>query len=79
MNGKQGLEIVREKNPDVILTDIRMPVMDGLQMLQELRNENNDTSAVILSGYEDFEYARSAMKLGVSDYILKPLNIRKLE
>lgn len=79
LNGKEGLELIREKQPDVILTDIRMPVMDGLQMLEALRSENNDTSAVILSGYEDFEYARSAMKLGVSEYILKPLNIRKLE
>lgn len=79
MNGRSGLDIIREKKPDVILTDIRMPVMDGLEMLSELRSEKNDTSVVILSGYEDFEYARRAMKLGVSEYILKPLNIKKLE
>ncbi|MGI6070214.1 MAG: response regulator transcription factor [Blautia sp.] len=79
MDGKMGLDIIREKKPDVVLTDIRMPVMDGLQMLGELRKEKNDTSVVILSGYEDFEYARSAMKLGVSEYILKPLNIKKLQ
>lgn len=70
-NGKQGLELYYQKKPDIILTDIRMPVMDGLEMIARIRKEDKDTRIVVLSSYEDFELVRQAFVLGISDYILK--------
>lgn len=62
--------------PDVIITDIRMPDGTGLQMIERLRRELADTKYVVLSGYGEFEYAQDALRLGVFDYILKPVNSR---
>jgi len=70
-NGKQGLELYRQKKPDIILTDIKMPVMDGLELIREIREEDADTKIVVLSSYEDYDLVREAFKLGISDYILK--------
>ncbi|MBQ8814517.1 MAG: response regulator [Lachnospiraceae bacterium] len=70
-NGKQGLEMYREKKPDLILTDIKMPVMDGLSMITQIRKEDSQTKIIVLTGYEDFELVREAFMLGISDYILK--------
>ncbi|GIQ65017.1 hypothetical protein PACILC2_35850 [Paenibacillus cisolokensis] len=74
-DGKQGLELVRQANPDIVITDIYMPVMNGLEMLEALRQSGCTSRFVILSGYSDFEYARQALRLEVTDYLTKPVSI----
>ncbi|WP_110932321.1 response regulator transcription factor [Paenibacillus bouchesdurhonensis] len=78
-NGVKGLELVMEFEPDIILCDIRMPLMDGLEFLQEIRKLGYETEVIMLTGYQEFEYARLALKHGVKDYILKPINYTELE
>lgn len=73
-NGKDGLQKILELKPDLIFTDISMPIMNGLDMIQELRSQNINTHCVILTGYAEFDYARTAITLGVSDYLLKPIS-----
>lgn len=70
-NGAEGYSAFRKTMPDIVITDIRMPVMDGLEMLKLIQNLNPAVSTVVLTSHEDFEYARQAMKLGASEYILK--------
>ncbi len=77
-NGAEGLEAVRQYNPNIIITDVRMPHMDGIQMLTELRRQNCPASFILLTAYSDFEYARSALKLGAVDYLLKPFQTQEL-
>lgn len=77
-NGMDGLERIREDSPDIVITDIRMPKLDGLQMIRAIREENLDVEIVVLSGYADFEYARQAMKYGVTEYLLKPVETESL-
>jgi len=74
-NGSDALEIIRQTRPDIVITDIRMPVMDGLEMLETLYREGIEVKAIVLSAYSEFEYARSAMRLGVTEYLLKPIAI----
>lgn len=78
-NGKQALELIREKEPDVVFTDIKMPFMDGITMTEKLKDRYPDIKVVIISGYDEFEFARRALKAGVSEYILKPVNLKQLE
>ena len=73
-NGKIGLEKILETRPDLIITDVKMPEMDGVQMLTALRQQGIQTQAVVLSAYSDFSYAQKTMKLGVKDYLLKPID-----
>lgn len=77
-NGKQGLEAALRLRPDVIFTDIRMPVMDGLEMIEKLKEADYDGAIIIYSGYQDFEYARKALEFGVVTYLLKPFNNQDL-
>lgn len=77
-DGLEGLEVIRREKPDVVIMDIRMPDMDGLTMLENLREEGVTSKAVILSAYSDFSYAKRAMELGVSNYLLKPVKIQEL-
>lgn len=72
-NGKDALEKYELLKPDLIITDIQMPVMDGLELIKRIRERNKSQKFVILTCHEDFEYAREAIKLGVSDYLLKDL------
>lgn len=72
-NGHDGLTVCREQNPDVVITDIKMPQMDGIHMLSAMNEEGNRAKAIVLSAYSEFEYARKAMKLGVTEYLLKPI------
>ena len=72
-NGEEGLEIALLYMPDLIITDIRMPVMDGLEMMRRLRAQDGDWHFVILSGYSEFEYAKKAIQYGADDYLIKPL------
>lgn len=76
-NGKEGYELIRKESPDLVISDIRMPVMSGLEMLQKLWDENIRIHAILLTGYSDFEYARTALKLQVTDYLLKPIDVEE--
>ena len=77
-DGAGGLELVRRLEPDIVLTDIRMPNMDGLTMLAALRSEYPRMQMSVLTAYRDFEYARQALNLGVCRYLLKPSNMDEL-
>lgn len=70
-NGEVGLQMIRELQPDVVVTDINMPVMDGVKLLQITREEGFDCRFVMLTALSEFEYARQALVFGASDYILK--------
>ena len=63
-NGRDGLEKVRHMQPDLLIVDIKMPVIDGLKLLEELRKEGNQVQALILTGYSEFAYAQKAVNLG---------------
>lgn len=78
-NGKEALEFLEKEQVDIIVTDINMPVMDGLSFLKELRNSDTRTRCILLTGYDEFDYAQKAIRLDVEDYILKPINEDKLE
>ncbi|MBP3780073.1 MAG: response regulator [Selenomonas sp.] len=73
-NGREALEVIAATRPDVVLTDIKMPVMDGIAMTEALKTAENPAKIVYLTSYADFSYAQQALKLGVSDYLLKPVN-----
>ena len=78
-NGEEALKAVHKYNPDLIICDIRMPQMDGIEMLTRIRKENNNTYVIFLTAYSDFQYAQSAIKLSASDYLLKPFEDDELE
>ncbi|MBP1999407.1 two-component system response regulator YesN [Paenibacillus shirakamiensis] len=78
-NGIEALKMVNEHQPDLILSDIRMPVMDGITFIKELRSQNNHCEVLLLTGYQEFEYARAAIQYGVKDYICKPIDYVELE
>ena len=78
-NGEEGLELVRRHRPDIIVTDIKMPRMDGIEMLRQLRAEGSDAAVILLTAYSDFTYAQAAVKLGAVDYLLKPFHDGELE
>jgi two-component system response regulator YesN len=77
-DGQKGLELIRATCPDIVITDIYMPVLNGLDMIEKLRDEGFQGKIVILSGYSDFEYARQAVRLDVDDYLSKPTSIEML-
>ena len=70
-NGKQALRKYRELHPQVIFTDIRMPFMDGIEMISEIRKTDEKVSIILLTAYEDFSYAKAAIRLGITEYIIK--------
>ncbi|AIQ28280.1 AraC family transcriptional regulator [Paenibacillus sp. FSL P4-0081] len=79
LNGEDGLEMIRAACPDIVITDIYMPVMSGLTMMEHLRKEGFKGKIIILSGYSDFEHARQALRLQVSDYVSKPISLPTLK
>lgn len=78
-NGRDALAIAMEKRPDIIITDIKMPIMDGLQLCESVSRAMPHTVKIILSAYEDFSYAQTGIRCGVHDYILKPIDYEKIE
>jgi two-component system, response regulator YesN len=78
-NGIEALELASLHNPDLVMSDIRMPQMDGITFVEKLRQINESCIVLMVTGYQDFEYARSLMRFGVSDYMLKPINYEELE
>ncbi|SDD69003.1 two-component system, response regulator YesN [Paenibacillus sp. UNCCL117] len=78
-NGQEGLAHIRKFRPQLVLTDLFMPVMDGIEMIRALRAEGGRAEVIILSGYEDFKYAQSAVKLQVTDYLSKPATLDEIE
>ncbi|MCD7731261.1 MAG: response regulator [Oscillospiraceae bacterium] len=77
-NGEEALEILQNNDVDLTITDIRMPIMDGLQLLEEIKSRNLCRCVVLLSEYADFSYARQGIVLGAFDYIVKPIDEEKL-
>lgn len=77
-NGEEGKSLIESLKPDIVITDIDMPVKDGLTMLAETKFIS-DYAAIILTGYSEFEYAREAIRLGISSYVLKPLNMKEMK
>ncbi len=77
-DGEQGLEAILQLKPDLILLDVCMPFMNGLELLEQLANHKLNCNVIILSGYDEFEYAQMAIKYGVIDYLLKPIDKEKL-
>ncbi len=73
-NGSEGISIAKQMCPDLIISDIRMPFMDGLSMIEKLRDDNLNFEALLITGYSEFEYAKKAINLDVADYILKPVD-----
>lgn len=74
-NGEEGFSMVVEQKPDLVISDIKMPLLDGLGMLQKIKDAGIQVQAVLLTGYSEFEYARRALQLQVVEYVLKPLEI----
>lgn len=75
-DGLEGLALIERTNPDLVITDIRMPVMDGLTLVKTMRERSIETEVIIVSGYDTFDYARQALRYGVKDYLLKPISAR---
>ena len=73
-DGKAALQLAKDQQPDIILTDIRMPGLSGLELLQKVQEERLDAEAILMSGYDDFTYAKEAVRLGVNEYLLKPIS-----
>jgi two-component system response regulator YesN len=73
-NGKEALEAISHTEVDILMTDIKMPQMNGLELIETVYKQNPNLKCVILSGFSDFQYARTAMRFGVLDYLLKPID-----
>lgn len=78
-DGEMALPMIRDTNPDIVITDIKMPFMDGLELCRVLRIQMPWVGIIVLSGYDEFEYARQCIKLGVREYLLKPINAADLK
>jgi two-component system response regulator YesN len=77
-NGAQAIEAIKKHRPDVVMTDICMPLADGLQVAAYVADRYPETLVVVLSGYDEFEYAQRAMRNRVFDYVLKPITANQL-
>jgi len=77
-DGELALPMIRDIRPDLLITDIKMPFMDGLTLIKLVRDELPRTKIIIISGYDDFTYAQQAIRMGVDQYLLKPIIKNKL-
>ncbi|MUT68562.1 response regulator [Paenibacillus sp. NEAU-GSW1] len=78
-NGAEALELMPEVEPDVVLVDMNMPIMDGLEFIHKAKERDQKTKFLVLSGHSEFAYARQAVQLGVFNYVLKPINEEELQ
>lgn len=78
-SGMDALEFIRHRNPQVVLTDINMPQMDGLELAEQISKEYPNCYIVIITGFREFDYARRAVKIGVEDFLLKPVNMNDID
>lgn len=78
-NGPEGLALVKRENPDLVFLDLRLPGMDGLEVLRKIREFDQDLMVIILSAFESFEAAVQAMKLGSYDFLTKPINVEEMK
>lgn len=78
-NGEEALELTEQMSIDVVMTDIKMPFMDGLTLCSKVKNSYKNTKVVLLSGFDDFEFAREAIHLEAEEYLLKPIGAQDLE
>lgn len=78
-DGLSALNLFREIKPDIVLTDIRMPGMNGLQLIEEMLKEKPDICCIVFSGYNEFQYVKRAIQLGVADYVEKPITEQSIE
>lgn len=77
-SGREAIELFEEKRPNLVLMDIQMPGINGIEAIKAIKEMDHHVRFVIISAYEQFEYAKNAVQLGVKDYILKPINKKKL-
>lgn len=77
-NGSDGFDVIKETRADLIITDVKMPIMDGLEMLEKLSREEYEFRAILLTAYSEFDYAQKAIALGVKEYLLKPITVDSL-
>ena len=73
-NGIDAMEIILRQKPDIVITDIQMPGMTGLEMIEKASQQKLQTKFIVISGYREFEYAQQAIRFGVEDYLLKPIS-----
>ncbi|MDD9265556.1 response regulator [Paenibacillus sp. GCM10023248] len=78
-NGQKALEALRETSVDILLTDISMPVMNGLDLIRHARSVHPELKVIVLSGFDEFGYLKEGMMLGIENYLLKPINIKELK
>ena len=78
-NGIDALATYKQYFPEIVITDIKMPQMDGLELIEKIRQISKDTKIIIISGYDEFELAQKALRYKVDDYILKPAKINTIE
>jgi len=78
-NGPNAIKILKEKNIDILMTDIKMPVMSGIELARQARSINPEIKIVFISGYDDFEFMKAAIKVSAYEYILKPVQTDELE
>ena len=78
-DGEEGLRLAKTLHPDILLSDIKMPEMDGLEVSEKVKGAFPETEIVLLTGYDDFEFAQQALRIGVAEYLLKPIDFKELE
>lgn len=78
-NGKEVLEMMDDLHPDLVISDIKMPFMDGLELAKTIHENYMNTKVILFSGWDDFEYARLAISYGVSEYLMKPIDYDEMK
>ena len=78
-NGKEAIDLVKKHKPDIVLMDINMPILNGLEAAKEIKSYDSEIFVVILTGYDYFEYTQKAIRINVDDYILKPVSKKDIE